>query len=65
MCNRDLDVLDMRHQYLSFRRQPGIAEIALQAFFQITRFTHVQNLAVGVVHTVNAGLAGDGFEEGF
>lgn len=36
-----------------------------KAFFQVFRFPDIDNRSCGIIHTIDAGLAGHGFQERF
>ncbi|MNI54400.1 hypothetical protein D3C73_1092950 [compost metagenome] len=65
MRHRHINLLNKRHQRFGFTRREVAAEVAGKPLFQILSFTDIDNRPGGIVHTINAGLAGDGFQERF
>ncbi len=62
---RDLHRYRVLHERPRLRRQlVGRAEVARHAFLEIARLAHVEHLTAGIEHAVDAGLAGQGAEEG-
>ncbi len=65
VSHRHVDILDLRHQRFGFTAGEVASEIAGKALFEIFGLADVDNRAAGVIHTVDARLAGDGFQERF
>ena len=58
MGYRHVDMLDERNQSFRFTAGKIAPEVARQAFFQIFGFTNINNRLTGVIHTIDARLAG-------
>ena len=65
MGNRYVYLRDIFNQRLGFTAADLLPKIAGETLFQVFGFTDVDHRTRGVVHTVDAGLAGDGTQEGF
>lgn len=52
-------------QRLRFAATDLLAKITGETFFQVFGFTDVDNRARGVIHAIDAGLAGYGAQKGF
>ena len=59
--HRHIDLLNERNQRFGLTRSQVAAEIAGKPFFQVFRFTHIDNRTTDIIHTINAGLTGYGF----
>src|SRR5690606_18552472 len=51
----DFDLSDARYQRRCLRRLPGLAEVARQAFLEVLRLAHVEQLGLGIEHPVDTG----------
>ena len=61
----DINVVYKCDQRFGFTGGKVAAEIAGKAFLQIFRLTDIDNRTASIVHTVDAWLAGDGFQKCF
>ncbi|VEA73055.1 Uncharacterised protein [Serratia rubidaea] len=65
MCNSNVYLRDIFNQRFGFTAADLRAEIARKAFFQVFGLADIDNRAAGVIHAIDAGLAGYGFKKGF
>ena len=65
MRYRDINLLDLRDQRFGLARRKITTEVAGKSFFQVFRFPDLDNRSGGIIHTIDAGLAGHGFQERF
>ena len=65
MRDSDVDLRYAFHQSFGFSAGNLQAKIARKTFFQVLGFSDIDNSLFGVIHTIDAGLTGDGFEEFF
>ena len=54
-----------RHQRFGFTRSQVAAKIAAKPLFQIFCFAYIDNSTASIIHTIDARLAGYGFQESF
>ena len=65
MGNRYVYLCDIFNQRLGLTAADLLPKVAGETLFQVFGFTDVDHRPRGVVHTIDAGLAGDGTQEGF
>ena len=61
--NGDIDVMNLFNQCAGFNRQPGFSEVTGNAFFKIFGLAHIQQILLGIVHTIDTGMAGQVFQK--
>ncbi|CAH0215705.1 hypothetical protein SRABI106_01850 [Rahnella aquatilis] len=63
--HRHIDLRDVFDQRFGFAAGNLDAKITRKTFFEVFGFTYVDYGAAGVIHSVDARLAGDRFQKGF
>ena len=58
-----VNLLDLRDERFRFTGRKIATEIAGKTLFKVLRFTDIDNRTASIVHPVNAGLAGHGFQK--
>jgi hypothetical protein len=63
MGDGHINLLDLGDERFRFSGRKIAAEIAGKTLFKIFRFTDINNRTASIVHPINTGLAGNGFQE--